>query len=85
MMVDMMAEPPPQRDSSPDLHVVPLASNPLSNNVLEALQGVVVPMVPKPRPPLATLPHTDLIRCPKCSELVEGATEWCPHCGGATK
>jgi protein phosphatase len=82
MMVDLMAPPAPERDSSPDLYVVPLASDPLSDNVLEALKGVVVPMVPKPRPPLATLPHTDLVRCLSCGDLVEGSTEWCPHCGG---
>lgn len=81
IMVDLLADTPPQRDSSPELHVVPLASDPLSDNVLAALKGVVAPMVPRPRPPLATLPHTDVVRCPDCGELAEDTAEWCPHCG----
>jgi protein phosphatase len=77
-MVDF-AEAPPARDSGPEVVVVPAETH--SAALIRAIQGVVVPMVPTPRPALDTMPHTDVTVCAKCYEIFELTLSWCPHCG----
>ncbi len=83
----LMLEPEPfdmpedAADETPEISVVPAED--VSEKLLRAVHGVMVPMPPAARPALDTLPHTDIIVCPICNNVVELTSKWCPHCGEA--
>jgi len=81
----MMLEPEPFEpepgDEAPEISVVPAED--VSDSLLRAVHGVMVPMPPRARPVLDTLPHTDVLVCRACHHVIELTSKWCPHCGNA--
>ena len=58
-----------------------LVTEELSEDLMRALRGVVVPSASAGRAPVSTMPYIDVGVCESCNELVERSAHWCPHCG----